>query len=142
MMQQYSTKSDVWSYGCCLYEIITGHQPHHDKQDLLQLAVAIRDHGVHPEIPEETPALLKPVLEACWRFDPDQRPSFKQILGMLNANKTVDEAPETGLNTNRGYTSSGNTVSPGPSAQPWTTTGNTSSGGTYPGMSDQSYNPV
>jgi len=90
MAQNYSEKSDVWSYGCLLAEMLKGTSPFDHPTDLLPIAVKIRDEGLTPPLPEDAEPLLKSVAQACWKYDPAQRPSFEELLKLLGANAEDD----------------------------------------------------
>jgi serine/threonine protein kinase len=82
--REYSMKSDVWSFGCVVYEIVQGEEPHlRLSEDLLNLALQIRDQGLTPGVPDNSPPVLRSVMEACWRQDPAERPTFSELLKML-----------------------------------------------------------
>jgi predicted Ser/Thr protein kinase len=80
----YSKMSDVWSFGIVVYEIVSRQIPH-QHEDTIDLAVQIRDKGKTPIIPEDCDPLLKKLMLACWQFDPRQRPTFEQIVKMIEA---------------------------------------------------------
>jgi len=82
----YSKKSDVWTFGIVVYEIVARREPHADR-DVLEAALAIRDKGLTPNIPDDCPPLLRQVMELCWQKDPEQRPTMEAILGMLSASR-------------------------------------------------------
>jgi len=46
-----------------------------------------RDEAYHPPIFDSFPQVLQDVLKACWKPLPADRPSFKEIIKMLEANK-------------------------------------------------------
>jgi tRNA A-37 threonylcarbamoyl transferase component Bud32 len=94
-LQRYSSKSDVWSFGILLFEMLTGNLPHRGT-DLHQLAVEIRDHGVTPSpIPSTCDAGLVDIMKSCWAFDPAARPSWTQISKNLRAYaRFTDESEE------------------------------------------------
>jgi serine/threonine protein kinase len=71
--QTYSTKSDVWTFGIMLSEIVARKEPHGD-EDLINVAVKIRDQGYTPSIPENCPRLLKDIMQMSWKVDPTERP--------------------------------------------------------------------
>jgi hypothetical protein len=88
----YSEKSDVWMFACTLFEMLAGVEPHVDRaHDKLNLALAIRDTGLHPEIPSNAPDVIAEVMKACYRMNPDERPSFKKILQVLKKKKPVSD---------------------------------------------------
>ncbi|KAL3308315.1 hypothetical protein Ciccas_013155 [Cichlidogyrus casuarinus] len=75
---QFSTKSDVWSYGVVLYEIVTyGEQPYPSmsNQETLQKVrqgYRMPKRGVCPD------SIYRQMLR-CWDAVPDRRPSFKAL---------------------------------------------------------------
>lgn len=96
--QIYSTKSDVWSFGCLLYEILARKPPHHESRDLFELAVNIRDHHVKPEIDPNWDAPYVKIMKRCWRSVPEERPSFlkiSQILEKMIGNVDTSEDSST-----------------------------------------------
>jgi predicted Ser/Thr protein kinase len=82
--KSYSTKSDVWSFGIVLFELILRTEPHIN-EDPLQVGAKIRDQGFTPTIPVDCPHVLKDTMESCWRFEPADRPDFVDICNKLNA---------------------------------------------------------
>lgn len=82
----FSEKSDVWSYGVLLFELITGAEPYKG-EDLIEIAVSIRDHARNPlpSLPEgaKAPKYLVKVMKGCFEVSPQDRPTFKQIVAML-----------------------------------------------------------
>jgi serine/threonine protein kinase len=71
--QTYSIKSDVWMFGIILYEITARHEPHIG-EDTLNIAIKIRDSGLTPTITEDSPPVLREIMEMCWQMDPSMRP--------------------------------------------------------------------
>lgn len=101
--RQYSEKSDVWSFGCTLFELLTAKEPW-EGQDLISVGVKvranslagcrglqllqIRDEGMHPEIPEKGPKPILKVLKLCFKKDPGLRPTFAEIVAILKDETT------------------------------------------------------
>ncbi|XP_040286873.1 tyrosine-protein kinase SRK2-like [Bufo bufo] len=86
-MQKYTTKSDIWSYGVLLVEIITyGKIPFPNKTNLLYCQDIKNRKALHP--PAESPDNLSYIMGMCWRYQPESRPSFCEIeqflLDLLN----------------------------------------------------------
>ncbi|KJE88969.1 src tyrosine kinase 2 [Capsaspora owczarzaki ATCC 30864] len=80
----FSVKSDVWSYGVCLWEIYSfGRTPYHrtPNTDLLQELQS----GLRLETPPECPSELNILMNSCWDIAPNYRPSFDEILTVLQA---------------------------------------------------------
>lgn len=91
----YSEKSDVFSYGVTLFEIVTGHAPY-EGMDLLSVAVQVRDHGLNAlkELEEEEkkrnlqiPSYIKEIMAKCFKYSPEDRPSFEEIVLLLERYK-------------------------------------------------------
>lgn len=78
----YGRKTDVWSYGITVWEIVTRKEPF-DGVDLIQSALLIRDQGVTPEIPSNCPPVLTELMRMCWHQDPEQRPEFEDVCKFL-----------------------------------------------------------
>ncbi|CAB0010611.1 unnamed protein product [Nesidiocoris tenuis] len=75
----FSTKSDVWSYGVVLWEMITlASQPYQgmSNEQVLQYVVS----GNKLDLPPVYPKRFKAIMFWCWKWKPKFRPSFIQIL--------------------------------------------------------------
>jgi serine/threonine protein kinase len=81
--QTYSKKSDVWSFGIVVYEIVARREPHTDADPLL-VGALIRDQHLTPKIPDECPPILRELMQVFWQADPNRRPSFKEICRLLD----------------------------------------------------------
>jgi len=80
--RSYSEKSDVWSFGIVVYEIVAQCEPHKN-ENILDIAVKIRDEGLTPQIPSNCPSHLKELMELCWNKQPERRPTFEIICTFL-----------------------------------------------------------
>ena len=70
---------DVFSYGMVLYEIFDRKIPFDNiPSDALAGAAVVQ--GKRPPIPANLPQYLYPLLDACWKEDPKQRPQFEDII--------------------------------------------------------------
>lgn len=95
---QYSEKSDVWSFGCLIIELITGAVPF-GSRDILEIAVAVRDWQLtalsvlDPSI--FVPKWARELVEQCFEFDEQSRPNFARIVEFLDrhvpAGVTIDK---------------------------------------------------
>jgi len=80
---KYSAKSDVFSFGVVIYEIIAQEPPWKDLNPL-QAAGKVKD-GYRMILPESCicPPTLKELMEKCWAQLPADRPDFEKICGIL-----------------------------------------------------------
>jgi len=76
--KKYSTKSDVWSYGVVLYEILHRSEPF-PGLDPVQAASRVVFQGLTPEVPDDTLPEIQEVMRGCFSVDPTQRPGFEEI---------------------------------------------------------------
>lgn len=75
----YTTKSDVWSYGVVLWELVTtGATPYPGiaAQNLFHLL----KRGYRMEKPPNCSNELYQILKSCWQENPSHRPTFKCLV--------------------------------------------------------------
>ncbi|XP_049280880.1 vascular endothelial growth factor receptor 1 isoform X3 [Anopheles funestus] len=84
----YSNKSDVWAFGIVLWEIGTlGGYPYPSVSN--HELFAYLQEGKRLERPENCTAEVYDLMLQCWREDPNERPSFKQISKHLQPHKKI-----------------------------------------------------
>jgi len=83
--QDVDEKADVYSFGIVLWEIITGQEPFPYMEDFKTFKTAITKNNERPAIPEDIHPNLRSLLELCWHKDPAKRPTFQQILPLLDS---------------------------------------------------------
>uniref|UniRef100_A0A8D0G464 Tyrosine-protein kinase n=1 Tax=Sphenodon punctatus TaxID=8508 RepID=A0A8D0G464_SPHPU len=81
---RYSTKSDVWSFGILLYEIITRGQIPYPGMSNSEVYKKVQE-GFKMLCPVKCPPMIYGIMCACWHLTPDQRPSFKHLRGQLQS---------------------------------------------------------
>uniref|UniRef100_A0A158R4X9 receptor protein-tyrosine kinase n=1 Tax=Syphacia muris TaxID=451379 RepID=A0A158R4X9_9BILA len=92
----FTSKTDVWSFGVLLWEIMTlGQQPYFGK-DQFEVRLLIRE-GITLEKPETCPEDIFAIIRKTWLFDPGKRPSFADLLPELEnlqeSSHYLDEKP-------------------------------------------------
>ncbi|RHZ73802.1 hypothetical protein Glove_229g94 [Diversispora epigaea] len=78
--KNYTTKSDVYSLGIIMWEVITGEIPfsNHKFDSKLDFSLAIIN-GYRPEIYKYIPYEYATLMKQCWDSNPDNRPDAKTI---------------------------------------------------------------
>ncbi|KAJ3080425.1 hypothetical protein HK102_003072 [Quaeritorhiza haematococci] len=74
---------DVYAFGIILFEIVTRELPYEDMNSM-RLAMKILLEDVRPVIPEYVPDILSQLMAICWSSDIQERPTFQEILLVLN----------------------------------------------------------
>ncbi|KAG5888425.1 hypothetical protein JTB14_020200 [Gonioctena quinquepunctata] len=78
----FTTKTDVWSYGVLLWEIMSmGYMPYTGcgNKDVMDLVLS----GGRLDPPSNCPGPIYGVMTQCWHPDPEMRPSFETLLERL-----------------------------------------------------------
>lgn len=73
-----STKSDIWSLGCTVIELLTGRPPYADIANGMSVMFRIVEDDM-PPFPAEASDLLRHFLTQCFRKDPALRPSAELL---------------------------------------------------------------
>ncbi|KAF8570057.1 hypothetical protein P879_02325 [Paragonimus westermani] len=104
LLGRFTVKSDVWSFGIVIYEIITYGQvpfPSMDNAETLQQV----DRGYRMPRPSNCPQPVYEVMLKTWDSNPDQRPTFESLCVYFedyfsNAERSYRPADSMGVTTN------------------------------------------
>ncbi|NXR93809.1 FRK kinase, partial [Hypocryptadius cinnamomeus] len=81
---RFSIKSDVWSFGILLFEIITyGQMPYQGMPG--HQVIQLLDNGYRLPQPETCPAPLYRMMEQCWNAEANERPTFEALSDQLES---------------------------------------------------------
>jgi serine/threonine protein kinase len=78
-----TTKSDVFSFGMVLYEILARKPVFHSSEPPFTVIRRLRA-GDLPPIPVESGPVMQELIPKCWQRNPDERPSFQDILNLFD----------------------------------------------------------
>lgn len=79
---KYNIKSDVWSFGILLSELITyGAKPYEGMKN--KEVVQAVSEGHRMPCPRGCPDGLYKIMLTCWKADPDERPTFESLVFIL-----------------------------------------------------------
>lgn len=90
LYNRFTIKSDVWSFGILLYEIVTyGRFPYPgmNNQQVLE-AVPV---GYRMPIPHKCPQTLYEIMLECWKDEADHRPTFETLQWRLEEFFSLDQ---------------------------------------------------
>ncbi|XP_057372283.1 tyrosine-protein kinase Src42A-like [Daphnia carinata] len=79
---KFSTKSDVWSFGILLSELITYGQTPYPGMSNNEVLLMI-EMGCRMPIPEKCPQVWYDIMLKTWETDPAKRPTFKNLRSTL-----------------------------------------------------------
>ncbi len=78
-----SQKSDVWSFGVCLWETFSlGNLPYPgmSNQEVVEKVAS----GYRMSPPTDCPAEIYAIMLSCWKSEADQRPTFEELFDKIN----------------------------------------------------------
>ena len=81
---EYSEKADVYSFGIILWEFWSRDPPYKGVK-AKEVAVKVKNYkDYRPKITKDTPPEMAELMKKCWDADPNKRPTFAQILVVLD----------------------------------------------------------
>uniref|UniRef100_A0A3Q4I969 Src-related kinase lacking C-terminal regulatory tyrosine and N-terminal myristylation sites n=1 Tax=Neolamprologus brichardi TaxID=32507 RepID=A0A3Q4I969_NEOBR len=76
--QRFSVKSDVWSFGVLLYEMMSrGKMPYEGKSN--KEVMDLLTSGFRLPCPSRCPSNIYRIMMDCWAIEPSKRPSFHAL---------------------------------------------------------------
>lgn len=84
-----TVRTDSWSFACTLLELLTGDQPWKDMK-MAPICFKVMQRQV-PAIPPGLPPVLESMLQQCFAFEPEKRPSFKEMFSVFRSEWIVKE---------------------------------------------------
>lgn len=79
---RFSSKSDVWAYGVLMWEIFTCGKMPYGRATNAEVVDQVQ-RGQRLERPRACPREVYGVMHSCWEKHPDDRPSFRRLMQML-----------------------------------------------------------
>jgi serine/threonine-protein kinase len=104
--EDLDARTDIWSFGCVLYELLTGKRSFAGKTVTEVLAAVIEREPDWAALPEPAPAPLRFLLKRCLRKDPNSRlrdigDARIELEDLLAAPTRVETAPKPAAITRR-----------------------------------------
>ncbi|XP_046705569.1 hepatocyte growth factor receptor isoform X2 [Silurus meridionalis] len=81
---KFTTKSDVWSFGVLLWELMTRGAPPYSDVNSFDITVFLLQ-GRRLLQPEFCPDALYNVMVECWHPKPERRPTFSELVSRISA---------------------------------------------------------
>ena len=78
LYDRFSIKSDVWSYGIFLWELITYGQVPYSGMNLTETQAKL-EQGYRMPQPPGCPDPLYQIMSDCWNENPEERPTFERL---------------------------------------------------------------
>jgi len=84
---KYTEKADVFSYGIILWELATRLPPYYGIEGT-EVSLKVVKEDLRPKISWDqeanTPEPILMLMKKCWHWDPQERPSFYEVIDALN----------------------------------------------------------
>jgi len=90
----FTEKSDIWSFGCILIEILTNQIPFSNIKSIQNFGPELckeksESSKSHPtvELPQDSEGWIKELISKCTSYEPSERPSAKEIVSKIQKKK-------------------------------------------------------
>lgn len=94
-MRHISTKSDVWSLGCTVLEMVQGHAPYRGINSIAVM-YKVAQSGAGPPLPVGVSDELTDFVSHCFRKRPSKRFSCTQLMALAWMSSTWEIIPTKG----------------------------------------------
>ncbi len=92
---QVQKKSDIWSLGVLVYEMVTGYLPFEATNQISLRALIAKANFTDPKIlVPDIPRRLETIIDKCLRVNPSGRASAQEILTLLKGKTHITPAPK------------------------------------------------
>lgn len=78
LYNRFSIKSDVWSFGVVMFEVLTRGTIPYPRMNNRQVLEGVQ-HGYRMPKPDKCPDPLYDIMLRCWRKEADERPTFEYL---------------------------------------------------------------
>ena len=75
--RKYSTKSDVWAFGCLMYECYARKKPWSGYTNAAAVHKVLSAQRMAP--PKAAPPIIRDLMRRTWHSKPNKRPTMAQI---------------------------------------------------------------
>ena len=77
---KYGWKSDIWSFGCTVLEMLNGKPPYSEISNRITVMFKITQEGMVTNFPPNTTEDCMVFTKACVKYNPEERPSAECLL--------------------------------------------------------------
>ncbi|RIB17874.1 kinase-like domain-containing protein [Gigaspora rosea] len=81
---QYTTASDIYSFGIIMWEILYGKSVSYNQEFGIRLQIEICSNDLRPTVIGNNPQSYLSLMKKCWEKKPENRPSAIEICETLN----------------------------------------------------------
>ncbi|PRP78217.1 serine/threonine-protein kinase CTR1-like [Planoprotostelium fungivorum] len=100
--QQYSTQSDVYSFGIVIWEILNEQEPYPGVTSM-EAAISVVNDGLRPHLEEQAELQdLNKMMRACWQSEPGKRPTMLHLGALMKGDPMPKETFGTQASSHSG----------------------------------------